>query len=85
MSIGSHSGEMVVYVGDDDKKYTTKHPTKSVDKFASAYGKGIISHKAMLARATREYESYRARVLNNGLSGIKQQYLEELKTVQKRV
>lgn len=62
-----------------------------VDKFATTYGKGVldnpgkISHKAMLTKVAQEYETYKTRVLNHELSDIEQQYLEELKSAQKRI
>ena len=64
---------------------------REVDKFAATYGKGVldnpgkISHKTMLAKVAKEYESYKERIRNNELSSIEQQYLEELKAVQKNI
>ncbi len=64
---------------------------REVDKFAATYGKGVldnpgkISHKTMLTKVAKEYESYKERMRNQELSSIEQQYLEELRAVQKRV
>ena len=64
---------------------------REVDKFAATYGKGVldnpgkISHKAMLTKVAKEYESYKERMRNQELSSIEQQYLEELKVVQKNI
>lgn len=64
---------------------------READKFAATYGKGVldnpgkISHKAMLTKVAKEYESYEERMRNQELSSIEQRYLEELKAVQKRV
>ena len=62
-----------------------------VDKFASTYGKGVldnpgkISHQAMIEKVAKEYESYKARVRNHELSDIEQQYLDDLKSAQKKL
>lgn len=64
---------------------------REVDKFAATYGKGLldnpgkISHKTMLTKVAKEYESYKERMRNQELSSIEQQYLEELKAVQKNI
>lgn len=64
---------------------------REVDMFASTYGKGIldnpgkISHQTMIAKVTKEYEAYKERVRNHELSSIEQQYLDELKTTQKKL
>ena len=39
----------------------------------------------MLTKVTKEYESYKERMRNQELSSIEQQYLEELKAVQKNI
>ena len=39
----------------------------------------------MLTKVAKEYESYKERMRNQELSSIEQQYLEELKAVQKEI
>lgn len=64
---------------------------REVDTFAATYGKGVldnpgkISHKAMLAKVTAEYEAYRTRVRSQELTSIEHQYLNELKATQKKL
>ena len=62
-----------------------------VDKFASTYSKGVldnpgkISHHAMIEKVAKEYEAYKKRVRNHELSDIEQQYLDNLKSAQKKL
>jgi hypothetical protein len=58
-----------------------------LDKFAGMYGKGTldnagtVSHQQAVKKATQEYRKYQARTL----SPVEQAYLDNIKTVQKRV
>jgi hypothetical protein len=61
-----------------------------LDLFAERYGKGIlpdagtVSHKQAVNKAEKEYEKYRKK--NSGeLPPVEQAYLENLKTVQKKI
>jgi hypothetical protein len=62
-----------------------------VDTFAATYGKGVldnpgkISHQSMIAKVTKEYETYKKRINNRDLSDIEQQYLATLKSTQKKL
>lgn len=64
---------------------------QEVDKFAATYGKGVldnpgkISHKAMIEKVAKEYETYKARVRQHQLSDIEQDYLDDLKKAQKKI
>lgn len=64
---------------------------REVDTFAATYGKGVldspgkISHQAMIAKVTKEYEAYHHRVRSHHLSDIEQTYLDELKATQKKL
>jgi hypothetical protein len=64
---------------------------QEVDKFAATYGKGVldnpgkISHKAMIEKVAKEYETYKVRVRQHQLSDIEQDYLDDLKKVQKNI
>ncbi len=62
-----------------------------VDTFAATYGKGVldnpgkISHKAMIAKVTKEYEAYKQRIRQHDLKDIEQAYLDDLKATQKKL
>lgn len=62
-----------------------------VDKFAATYGKGVldnpgsISHKSIITKVTKEYETYKQRIRNHELSDIEQAYLADLKAAQKKL
>lgn len=64
---------------------------QEVDKFAATYGKGVldnpgkISHQVMIAKVTKEYETYKKRIRNRELSDVEQEYLEELKAAQRKI
>lgn len=64
---------------------------QEVDKFAATYGKGVldnpgkISHKTMIEKVAKEYETYKARVRQHQLSDIEQDYLDDLKKAQKKL
>jgi hypothetical protein len=61
-----------------------------LDLFAERYGKGVlpdagtVSHKQATNKAEKEYEKYRKKN-NEELSSVEQAYLENLKTVQKKI
>lgn len=64
---------------------------REIDTFAATYGKGVldnpgkISHTAMIAKVTKEYETYKQRIRSNELSDIEQVYLDDLKATQKKL